>query len=296
MHAAIDTDGLTKRYGSARGVEDLTLTVETGEVFGFLGPNGAGKTTTIRTLLGLLHPTAGSARILGLDTVRSGREIRARTGNLPGEFAYDPRMTGRDVVALTGALRGIRDLGPARRLAQRLEADLGRRLGDLSRGNRQKIGLIQALAHDPELLVLDEPTGGLDPLMQEEFVAIVAERRSAGATVFLSSHDLDEVQRVCDRVGIIREGRLVAVEDVGEMRERAYRAVTVRFGEPVDARELRTLEAVDALEEDGAVVRFRVRGDLDPVVKALGRHVVRDLEITRPTLEELFLTYYEDAP
>ncbi len=132
--------------------------------------------------------------------------------------------------------------------------------------------------------------------MQEEFVAIVAERRSAGATVFLSSHDLDEVQRVCDRVGIIREGRLVAVEDVGEMRERAYRAVTVRFGEPVDARELRTLEAVDALEEDGALVRFRVRGDLDPVVKALGRHVVRDLEITRPTLEELFLTYYEDAP
>jgi ABC-2 type transport system ATP-binding protein len=296
MRAAIDTDGLTKRYGSARGVEDLTLTVEHGEVFGFLGPNGAGKTTTIRTLLGLLHPTAGSARILGLDTVRDGREIRARTGNLPGEFAYDPRMTGREVVALTGALRGIRDLGPAQRLARRLEADLGRRLGDLSRGNRQKIGLIQALAHDPELLVLDEPTGGLDPLMQEEFIAIVAERRAAGATVFLSSHDLDEVQRVCDRVGIIRAGRLVAVEDVGEMRERAYRTVTVRFGEPVDVRELRALEAVDALEEDGAVVRFRVRGDLDPVVKALGRHVVRDLEITRPTLEELFLAYYEHTP
>jgi ABC-2 type transport system ATP-binding protein len=293
---AIDTRGLTKRYGSARGVQDLTLSVLRGEVFGFLGPNGAGKTTTIRTLLGLLHPTAGSARVLGLDIRRRSREIRARVGNLPGEFAYDPRMTGRELLHYAAALRGAHDLAPARLLAERLEADLSRRLGDLSRGNRQKIGLIQALWHDPELLVLDEPTGGLDPLMQEEFLAIVAERRARGTTVFLSSHDLDEVQRACDRVGIIREGRLAAVEDVGDMRARAYRDVTARFAAPIDASELADLAAVDALQACGDSVRFRVQGDLDPVVKVLGRHTVRDLEITQPTLEELFLTYYEDAP
>ncbi len=295
MHAAIDTRALTKSYGSVRGVRDLTLTVREGEVFGFLGPNGAGKTTTIRTLLGLLHATGGTATVLGLDIGRSSRAIRARVGNLPGEFVYDPRMTGRQLLAYSAALRGIRDLRPSKLLAERLEADLTRRLGDLSRGNRQKIGLIAALWHDPQLLVLDEPTGGLDPLMQEEFLAIVAERRAQGTTVFVSSHDLDEVQRACDRVGIIREGRLVAVEDVGEMRARAYRKVTVRFGEPVDPSELAALPVVDGLETEGATARFRVRGDLDPVVKALGRHDVRDLEVTRPTLEELFLTYYHHA-
>jgi ABC-2 type transport system ATP-binding protein len=289
---AIETDRLTKRYGAARGIEDLTMEVDRGEVFGFLGPNGAGKTTTIRTVLGLLRPTSGSARVLGLDAARAGLAIRARLGNLPGEFAFDEHMTGRELIGLAGALRGIGDLRPAFLLAERFEADLTRRLGDLSRGNRQKIGLIQALWHDPELLVLDEPTGGLDPLMQEEFHAVVAERRAAGRTVFLSSHDLDEVQRVCDRVGIIRDGRLVAVEDVDRMRERAYRTVRVRFDGPVPAAELQALTVVDGLEADGRAATFRVRGELDPVVKALGRHTVRDLEVTRPTLEELFLTYY----
>jgi beta-exotoxin I transport system ATP-binding protein len=296
MPAAIETHALTKRYGAARGIEDLTMSVPRGEVFGFLGPNGAGKTTTIRTLLGLLHPTSGSAEVLGLDTRRSSLAIRSRLGNLPGEFAYDERMTGRELIAYAGALRGIGDLRPAQLLAQRLEADLSRRLGELSRGNRQKVGLILALWHDPELLVLDEPTGGLDPLMQEEFHAIVAERRDHGTTVFLSSHDLDEVQRVCDRVGIIREGRLAAVEDVAEMRTRAYRNVTVEFGDDEDLAALAALPVVDGLEVDGRSARFRVRGDLDPVVKALGRHAVRDLEITRPTLEELFLTYYHHGP
>ena len=268
-----------------------------GEVFGFLGPNGAGKTTTIRTLLGLLHPTAGSARVLGLDIRRDSRAIRARVGNLPGEFAYDPRMTGRELLHYAAALRGEHDLGPAQLLAERLEADLSRRLGDLSRGNRQKIGLIQALWHDPELLVLDEPTGGLDPLMQEEFLAIVAERARQGTTVFLSSHDLDEVQRACDRVGIIREGRLGG----GRGRRRHAGSRLPRRHRPVrrahrSVRARRPARRSSACEADGDTVHFRVHGDLDPVVKALGRHTVRDLEITQPTLEELFLTYYEDAP
>ena len=291
--AVIETQSLSKRYGSSRGIDDLSLRVEAGEVFGFLGPNGAGKTTTIRTLLDLLHPTSGSARIFGLDSRRDSRAIRARLGNLPGEFAYEDHMTGRDLLRLFADLRGMDGLGTAQDLAERFEADLSRPLRELSRGNRQKVGLIQALFHEPELLILDEPTGGLDPLMQEEFLTVVGEQRDRGATVFLSSHELDEVERICDRVGIIREGRLVAIEDVEEMRGRAYRTVTVRFAQPVDTAELEGLPGVERVERDGTTLRFRVLGDLDAAIKALARHPVADLEITRPTLEELFLTYYD---
>jgi ABC-2 type transport system ATP-binding protein len=292
MGAVIETQRLCKRYGSTRGIEDLTLAVGQGEIFGFLGPNGAGKTTTIRTLLDLLHPTSGSARIFGLDSRRDSLAIRARLGNLPGEFEYDDRMTGRELLDLLAALRGIADGDRARALAERFEADLGRPLRELSRGNRQKIGLIQALFHDPELLVLDEPTTGLDPLMQEEFLAVVTEHRERGGTVFLSSHDLDEVERVCDRVAIIRDGRLVAVGDVEEMRGRAYRHVTVRFGDRVDPAQFADVAGVQDVTRDATTLRFRVQGDLDPVIKAIARHRVADLEVTRPTLEELFLTYY----
>jgi ABC-2 type transport system ATP-binding protein len=290
--SVIQTDRLCKRYGSARGIEDLTLTVERGHVFGFLGPNGAGKTTTIRTLLDLLHPTSGSATLFGLDSRRDSAAIRARLGNLPGEFAYDERMTGRELLDFFAALRGVESLDRAHELAERFGANLSRPLRELSRGNRQKIGLVQALFHDPELVILDEPTTGLDPLMQEEFLAVVAEHRDRGATAFMSSHDLDEVERICDRVAIIREGRLVAVEDVEEMRGRAYRDVTVRFGHSVDGGEFDAVDGVrDVTSEDGTL-RFRVQGDLDPVIKAIARHRVLDLEVTRPTLEELFLTYY----
>jgi ABC-2 type transport system ATP-binding protein len=287
--AVIETDRLTKRYGTARGIDELTLAVEEGEVFGFLGPNGAGKTTTTRTLLDLLHPTSGSARIFGLDSRRDSRAIRARLGVLPGDFAFDEHLTGHQLLRYFGALRGLEGPGRAAELAERFHADLSRPLGELSRGNRQKVGLIQALFHEPELLVLDEPTTGLDPLMQEEFLAVVGEHRDRGGTVFLSSHDLDEVERICDRVGIIREGRLVAVENVAEMRGRAFRNVTVRFEGPVDASEFSDYE--DVSSTDGTLT-FRVRGDVDGVIKRLARHHVADVEITRPTLEELFLTYY----
>jgi ABC-2 type transport system ATP-binding protein len=292
MTAIIETSALCKRYGRARGIEDLTLTVRRGEVFGFLGPNGAGKTTTIRTLLDLLHPSSGSAKLFGLDSHRDSRAIRARLGNLPGEFVYDDRLTGRELLRFFAGVRGMTGLGRAQGLAERFEADLDRPLRALSRGNRQKIGLIQALFHEPELAVLDEPTTGLDPLMQEEFLAVVGEFRDRGGTVLLSSHDLDEVERICDRVGIIRAGRLIAVDEVQEMRSRAYRHVTVRFAHPVAAAEIDAIAGVEDVVADDATLRFRVLGELDPVIKALAAHRVRDLEITRPTLEELFLQFY----
>jgi ABC-2 type transport system ATP-binding protein len=292
----IEADRLTKRYGGARGIDDVSLTVVRGEVFGFLGPNGAGKTTTIRTLLDLLRPTSGSARLFGLDSRRDSLAIRARLGNLPGEFAFDPRRTGREIVTLFAALRGVPGLGRAAELAERFSADLDRPVGHLSRGNRQKIGLIQALFHEPELLILDEPTGGLDPLMQEQFHELVAEERERGATVFLSSHDLDEVQRLCDRVAMIRDGRLIAVEHVADLMRRRYRDVTVEFAEPVDVRELRALPGVRELEAQGRRVRFSVEPTaLDAVIKALARHTIADLELGHPSLEEIFLTYYSPA-
>jgi ABC-2 type transport system ATP-binding protein len=292
--ATIETEGLTKFYGAARGIEDVTLAVEPGEVFGFLGPNGAGKTTTIRTLLDLLHPTRGSARIFGLDSRRDSVAIRSRLGNLPGDFGYGRKPSGREALRLLASLRGVAGLDRAERLARRFRADLDRPLGELSRGNRQKVGLILALFHRPELLILDEPTSGLDPLMQEEFLALVREEREHGCAIFLSSHELDEVERVCDRVGIIREGRLIAVERIDELLGKTQRHVSVEFAEPVGEEELRRVPGVSEVAVADGRVSFKVAGDLDPVVKAIASHTVADLEVARPTLEEVFLTYYSE--
>ena len=295
MDSVIEAEQLTKRYGKSRGIEDLTLSVKRGEIFGFLGPNGAGKTTTIRTLLDLLHPTSGSAKIFGLDSRRDSIAIRARTGNLPGDFAFEDRVTGHQLLRLFANLRGMSDLGSAADLADRFKADLSKPLRELSRGNRQKIGLIQALFHEPDLLILDEPTGGLDPLMQEEFLTVVAEHRDRGATVFLSSHDLAEVERICDRVGIIRAGRLAAVESVSEMREHAYRDVVVRFAEPVSLADFEALPEIEQIVVSDDTLSFRSLGGLDAAIKAIASHSVIDIEIKRPTLEELFLTYYDGS-
>jgi ABC-2 type transport system ATP-binding protein len=291
----VETEQLTKRYGKARGIEDVTIAVEAGEVFGFLGPNGAGKTTTIRTLLDLLHPTSGTARIFGLDSHRDSVAIRARLGNLPGDFGYGAGSTGRQALSLLGRLRGVEGLGRAEALAKRFRADLDRPLGQLSRGNRQKVGLILATFHSPELLVLDEPTSGLDPLMQEEFLDLVAEERERGCAVFISSHELDEVERVCDRVGIVRGGRLIAVERVADLLGKAKRKVTLELAGPADLEELRALPGVSDLEVVGPRASFRVGGDIDRAIKAIAHLRVTDLEIAHPTLEEVFLTYYEEG-
>ena len=292
---AIETRELTKRYGSARGIEALTLSVETGEIFGFLGANGAGKTTLIRTLLDLQRPTAGSARLFGLDSRRDSLAIRARVGNLPGGFAFDEAVTGRRLMRYLAGLRGMRDLGRADELARRFNADLDRPLGHLSRGNRQKIGLIQAMFHVPELLILDEPTSGLDPLVQETFLELADEERAVGRTVFLSSHNLAEVQRICDRVAIIKEGRLLAVDTVAELTRRAQREVTITFG---DAAEPQLFESIPGVRDLHVVrpdtLRFLVGGEIDPVLRAAAAHHVVDIAIEPPDLEDAFLAYYGD--
>jgi ABC-2 type transport system ATP-binding protein len=293
--AVVETERLTKSYGSARGIEDVTFAVEAGEVFGFLGPNGAGKTTTIRTLLDLLHPTSGSARIFGLDSQRESVAIRGRLGNLPGDFGYGKESTGREALSLLARLRGIEGIGRAEALAKRFRANLDRPLGELSRGNRQKVGLILAAFHEPELLILDEPTSGLDPLMQEEFLALVTEERERGGAVFISSHELDEVERVCDRVGIVRDGRLIAVERIADLLGKAKRRVRLELLEPADLAELEALPEVSELRVEGRRASFLIGGDPDRAIKAIAGHRVTDIEIAHPTLEQVFLTYYEEG-
>jgi ABC-2 type transport system ATP-binding protein len=291
---AIEAEGLTKFYGRHRGIEDVTFAVAPGEIFGFLGPNGAGKTTTIRALLDLHHPTGGSARLFGVDSRRDSVAIRARLGNLPGDFGFGRQASGREALRLLARLRGVEGIGRAEALAERFHADLERPLGQLSRGNRQKIGLILATFHEPELLIFDEPTSGLDPLMQEEFLALVAEERERGCTVFVSSHDLDEVQRICDRVGMVREGRLIAVERMADLLGKARRKVSVRLSGPSSLDDLRALPGVSELAVADEHASFEVAGDFDRVLKALAAHHVTDIEAVHPSLEEVFLGYYRE--
>jgi beta-exotoxin I transport system ATP-binding protein len=290
--AVITTSELTKSYGRNRGIVDVTMSIRAGEVFGFLGPNGAGKTTTIRTLLDLIRPTAGSASVLGLDPHRDSVEIHRRIGYLPGEFSLYEHMTGTGYLAYFAALRGGVDQELVRQLAERLQSDLDVKIASLSHGNRQKLGLIQAFMHRPPLLILDEPTQGLDPIVQQTFHELLLDAAKAGQTVFLSSHDLPEVERVCDRVGIIREGRLIAVEDVGELKARAIREIELHFASPVAAEAFSDLPGVHDVEVHGDVVRCTISGSMDALVKAAARFEVIDMASHEPSLEDIFLTFY----
>jgi ABC-2 type transport system ATP-binding protein len=294
MSLAIETEKLTKSYGrKARGIEEVDLAVEEGEVFGFLGPNGAGKTTTVRTLLGFLRPTGGRGEVFGFDIKKDSVEVRARVGNLPGEFALEDKMTGEGLLRFFARLRGVKDLAYARELAERLGAELNRPMRRLSRGNKQKIGLVQAMFHRPPLLILDEPTGGLDPLVQEEFLDIIEEVKAEGRTVFFSSHNLAEVERVCDRVGIIRGGRLVAVETTETLIDKSFRHVVLTFAEDVDPKPFEALSGVKDFRAGGNRLAFTLYDDLDEMVKLAARHELLNMEYERPSLEEVFLTYYE---
>ena len=289
------TEGLTKDYGRTRALDGLDLEVRAGEIFGFLGPNGAGKTTTIRLLLDVIRPTAGRALVLGEEPGPAGPALRRRIGYLPGEFTADGRQTVRELLEYLGNLRGGVAGSRIRALAERLELDLDSLFRRLSRGNRQKVGVVQALMHEPELLILDEPTTGLDPLKQHDFLALLREARDAGQTVFMSSHVLSEVQHVADRVGIIREGQLVAVEGVEALRERAMRRVRITFDEPVPVEAFQGLPEVNDLHIDGATLTCRVAGRPDALVKAAARFTVTSLTAEEADLEELFFAYYRSG-
>jgi ABC-2 type transport system ATP-binding protein len=293
--ATIELDRLTKSYGTARGVVDLELIVEAGQVFGFLGPNGAGKSTTMRVLLDLHRPTDGHARVFGLDSHASSVEIRRRVGYLSGDVALYERLGVQEHLEWLAELRGGVPSAEIEALAERFGLDLTRRVGELSKGNRQKVGLVQAFMGSPELLVLDEPTAGLDPLVQHAFQELVAEVASEGRTVFLSSHVIDEVDRTCDRVAIIREGRLVATESIESLRDRSLRTVTITFAEPVDPAEFEALADVHDARAEGTVLTAQTTGDADALVKAAARHHVVDLVSERADLEDIFLAFYSEA-
>ncbi len=296
MQAAIETLGLTKVYGETRAVSDLGLEVDGGQVFGFLGPNGAGKTTTIRMLLGLQRPTGGRASVFGLDCRADRVEIARRVGYLPGDLELYPRMTGRQHLDWFGRMRDVKDGSPVAELVERFGVELDRPARELSKGNRQKVGLVMALMHRPDLLVLDEPTSGLDPLVQNEFERVIREVVAEGRTVFLSSHELDEVQRLADRVAIIRSGTLVTVDTVEHLRATAPQRVDARFREPVAASRFDGIAGVTVTACDGPSVALQVSGAIAPLLRVIAELDPVDLVIRHADLEELFLDYYREAP
>ncbi len=290
----IRTEGLTKHYGDVRALEDLHLSVQRGEVFGFLGSNGAGKSTTIRTLMGFLKPTSGRASMLGLDIREGTLEIRRHVGYVPGDLAMYPKMTGLELIIYFANLRGGVDMNYVHQLADRLNSDLSRRIGEYSGGNRQKVGLIQAFMHRPRLLVLDEPNSGLDPLVQQEFHRMIDEVRAEGRTVFLSSHTLSEVERVADRVGIIRHGQLIVVERVDALKRKAIRRIDFDFGTDVPDDIFDGVEGVRGFQVDGSHARVSYEGSVNAILQAAIRHEVINLNSREADLEEIFLTYYRD--
>jgi ABC-2 type transport system ATP-binding protein len=291
---AIQTSGLSKDYGSGRGLFGLDLEVREGEVFGFLGPNGAGKSTTLRLLLDLIRPTAGSARVLGLDTVSDSLEIRRRVGFLPGDLALYRKLTGRAVLDYLARLRGGVDRQVRDSLVQRFDADLDRPIHELSTGNRQKLGLVQAFMHEPKVLILDEPIAGLDPLVQKSFHTLLGEVSAQGRTVLLSSHTLSEVERVTDRLAILRRGRLVVVDSIENLRRVAIQRLEIEFGTPVPVEEFTALPGVTDATAEGSTVTVSFKGSADAVVKAAAAHEVRAIRPREEDLEEIFLSYYRD--
>lgn len=290
--ALISTMGLTKYYGKTLGVEDLDLKINKGEIYGFLGPNGAGKTTTIRMLLDFIRPTKGSAEIFGLNAHRDTVKIKRSVGYLPGELELYRNMRGADILHHFSYLRGGVDWQYVKELADRLDYDITKPIKSLSSGNKHKLGIIQAFMHKPELLILDEPTTGLDPLMQQEFNEMLRESQKDGQTTFVSSHILPEVERICDRVGFIRNGRLIDVRHISDLKERALRQIEIVFDGPVKEEVFSGLPGIKDVSVKGSVLSCTMAGSLDSVVKAAANFTVIDIISREPNLEDLFLTYY----
>ena len=293
--AVIKLDGLTKFYGNDRGVIDLDLEVRPGEVFGYLGPNGSGKTTTIRMLLGLIKPTRGEATVMGMSLATDSVSIRRKVGHVPGDPVLYGNLNGREYLEYTANLRGGVDWSYVTELSELLGCDLSRRIETLSKGNRQKIAVIHGLMHKPDLLILDEPTSGLDPLMQETFEQIIQEVRNEGRTVFLSSHILSEVETLCDRVGVIREGRLIAVEDVATFKSSKVRSLQIDFGDPIRAEDFSDLDGIRNLVLLERSLRCDIIGSLDALFKKAAQYEILNVTTDEPTLEEVFLAFYNDG-
>lgn len=294
---AIKVQGLTKSYGKVRALRGIDLEVRRGEMFGFLGPNGAGKTTTIRCLLDMIRPDGGKAHLLGINPQVDPVAVQELTGYLPGEMQFFDNLTAQRQLRFFSDMRNGRAEGSyIRQLAERLDLDLTQQIKNLSKGNKQKIGVIQALMHRPELLLLDEPTSGLDPLMQQEVIALLREANATGTTVFFSSHIMSEVEHVAERVAIIRQGEIVEVAETSTLTHRALNRITVRFKQTINGTDLGSLPGVEVLSKiDGTTVTLQVAGDMERLVQALGRLPVLDLETERPSLEEIFITYYKKS-
>ena len=295
MSAIIQTNQLTKGYGRSRGILAVTFAIEEGEVFGFLGPNGAGKTTTMRILMGLLHTNSGSATIGGLDCWKQSTQVKKLVGYLPGEFMFDSGLRGAQIIEYLSHLRGGVDQVYLRQLVERLGLDPSKRFHEYSHGNKQKLGLVQAFMHKPRLLILDEPTSGLDPLNQQEFYKMVAEVRADGRTVFLSSHILPEVEHTCDRVAIIREGRLVKIDHVSSLKEIHRYDVEIAFAGPVPVEWFKNVAGVAKVAQgaDERTLQLSVQGDLTEIIHIASQHNATNITTHEPTLEEVFLRFYE---
>jgi len=295
---AIETISLTKKYGSSpvNAVDSLNMIVHPGEIFGFLGPNGSGKTTTIKLLLDLIRPTSGSARMLGMDCNESSLKIRDRIGYLPGELKLYSNTPGDKIIKLFASLRSTEvSQAYVKYLCQQLDANIDGPVGKLSQGNRQKVGLILALMSKPDILILDEPTTGLDPIAKHKVLGLLTEAQSEGRTVFFSSHALPDVEQICDRVGIIRTGRLQAVEQVQDLRSKKVHRIRINFSEPISLDVFNSLSGVRSLPSEGNSVYLEVAGDLDAVIKVASQYMVESVQSEQPSLEEVFMSYYEDS-
>ena len=289
----IETQNLTKFYGKSRGIIDLNLKIEPGEIFGFIGPNGAGKSTTIRTLLGLIFPTSGSGKIFGLDIVKDTKEIKKQIGFMPSEVHYCEKMNVHELLRFSADFYGIGCEPRIQELAEAFSLDLHRKIIDLSRGNQKKVTILQSLIHQPGLLILDEPTSGLDPLMQAKFFDILKEENSQGTTIFFSSHTLSEVQKMCRRVGIIKEGKIIAVEDIESLRKKQLRKIQVEFAHPANIDDI-DFPGVIAPQTNNNVLIFMFSGQMNDLLRLMAGHDLVDVIIEEPSLEEIFMHYYSE--
>ncbi|NTW72468.1 MAG: ABC transporter ATP-binding protein [Eubacteriaceae bacterium] len=288
----VEVSKLTKYYGKHRGIIDVSFNIEKGEIFGFIGPNGAGKSTTIRTLLSLIYPTEGSAKIFGLDIIKDSKEIAKNVGYLPSEIFYYDNMKVKELLEYSASFYKKDCNKRMKELTEIMELDMNKKIEDLSLGNKKKVGIVQGLLHEPKLIILDEPTTGLDPLMQQKFFSLIEEENKKGATVLFSSHILNEVQKICHRVAIIREGKIIKIDNIAALKGDSYKKIRIETKDSLNSR-LHDLQGVSNYLEDNSTVSFLYKGDINFVLKKLSEITLTNLLIEEPSLEEIFMHYYE---